>query len=332
MAVADEIALAMAEHDILLRRNHLRAVADELAERSEWLDQWLPSGQLTPLPPNDWMESVEQERKELAAAREALLVRRKAQVQAQEAALLLWQMQLDTMTAAVRSRERAHRQPLATPRASLNRHVEAPELSLKTRKPPRTQGDEWQVPLDLPTAEGEAQNADISRGRTVTMTPEDAAATEPLSRANKRRTARMNPVMLPSAADAPDTSPTDLPTMAPAPAAPPSRHRGRTMTEPFLAALDLDGLYLQRRQVAVDLTERAVRVWVGDEARHADATDMPAHPAFFTYRSREGDTRVFGLREVELRSDAGGHWLVLDVQHWPHEDLQAFHRALTTLP
>ena len=163
------------------------------------------------------------------------------------------------------------------------------------------------------------------------MTPEEVATVEQtgLSRASKRRTARMNPVVLPAAAATSDTAPADLPTIAPTP---PARHRGRAVTEPFLAALDLDGLYLRRRQVSVDLAQRAVRVQFGDEARHADAKDMPAHPAFFTYRSREGETRIFALKEAELRANGGDYWLVLNVQHWPHHELESFNRALATLP
>lgn len=344
MALEDEIALALTENEILLRRNHLRAVADELAERCAWLDQLLPSDQVTPLPPNDWAEFVEHDRIALAAAREALLAQRAEQVMAQEAALLLWQMQLDTMAEAVRIRERAHRQTTVIARAALNRTVEAPELSVGDRKPPRVDSEQWMVTLDLPRAPAAAPDPEISRRRTTTMTPEDSAAADRavLSRATKRRTARMSPIASPAAAILPDatdprdltplTTPHDLPTIAPAAMTAPTRHRGRSVTEPFVAALDLDGLYLQRQQLTFDAELCAVRVQLYSDTRVSDREDMPARPERMTYRSREGDTHVFRLREVELRADNGEHRLVLHVQHWTPDELQAFRRALETLP
>lgn len=331
MNFENDIALTLSENEILLRRNHLRAVADELAERVGWLEHWLPSGQATTLPPNDWPVALEEERLELMAARAALLTRRAAQVRAQEAALLLWQMQLDTVAELVRERERAHRQPPPTPRMALNRNVEAPELAVEQRRPPGSQADTWQVALDLPAANLESRTQ-ISRGRTVTMTAAelDAADRATLSRANKRRTARMSPVAALAPDREPAATPHDLPTIAPVASA--ARHRGRSVTEPFLAALDLDGLYLKRQQVTLDVAQRLVRVHLEDAARHADHPDMPAQPERLTYRSREGETRFFGLKDAQLQSDANGHWLVLDVQHWKHEELHAFHDALAALP
>ena len=134
MALHNEIEIALTEHELQIRRQHLRTVADELAERIQWLDHGLPEAARSPLPPNDWLESLNVERSEIAAAVAALRDRRIAQMQAESAALLIWQLQLDAMADDVKSRERAHRQPTPSSRTALTRLVEAPQLSLDERK------------------------------------------------------------------------------------------------------------------------------------------------------------------------------------------------------
>ncbi len=348
MSLDNEIAIAQTEVELWLRHNHLRAVAEDLTERLQWLDRWLPEETRSLLPPAAWSESLTRERAEIAAARSALIERRLTAMRAEEAALLLWQMELDAVADAVKLRERAHKQPPPKPRAALDRHVEAPQLSLDDRKSPRTDTDEWRLTVELPQAKLAKETISVARGPTVTMTPGEHAAADGalLPRSMKRRTSRMSPLsktqsMAPQPPArplepedprdlVPLATPHDLPTIAPAQGQPPARHRSRAVTEPFVAALDLDGLYLKRAQITVDRDAHAVMVRLDGDARHVERDDMPGEPQQMTFRSREGDVQVFAVGGAQASED--GPSLLLDVQHWQLAELDAFERALDTLP
>ncbi len=340
MAPEHGFALDMTEAELELRRAQLRTQADDLAERVAWLNRWSHTDAPLPPPPADWPEALNRSRAEIAAAHAALQERRLAQAQAEEAALLIWQMQLDTANEAVKSLERAHRQPPPVPRASLNRTVEAPELSVDKRRGPDAVTEEWRLTAEMPQAKLVPVHAAVPRPTTVAMTAEDHLAADAalLPRAVKRRTGRMTPLPVPHQppADSRDLiaveTPYDLPTIAPAGSLAPARHRARAVTEPFVAAMDLDGLYLKRRQIVLDRGGQAVHVLLDAESRHAELDDMPTRPQQFTFRSREGDLQHFPVLGGDVVRTAGLPTIVLDVQHWQPAELQAFQRALDTLP
>lgn len=346
MALEDEMAVGMAEDELLLRRNHLRMVADDLAERIQWLDTWLPEDSPSVLPPNDWPEHLSDERSRIVVARAALHERRVAQMRAEDAALLVWQMMLDAVADETKTRERAHKQQGPKSRVAGRRTQEAPHLSLGDRPPPEMHADNWRATVEMPQARIAPETVIMARGPTISMTPaEQAAADETtLPRAAKRRTGRLTPFARragPNDTESQDppadqrdlvplATPYDLPTVAPAPATP--RHRARAVTEPFVAALDLDGLYLKRDQVVLDAGATSIHVRLDNDARYVERENMPAEPQRMTYRSREGDTLVFPVRDVQTQVDGDGPRLLLDVQHWSPDDLAAFRRALESLP
>jgi hypothetical protein len=349
MSLENEIAIAMSEGEIALRRNHLRMQAAELAERAQWLDQWNPGETPTPQPADDWPVNLNEERAAIARARSTLLERRIAAMRAEEAALLLWQMHLEDVANAVMEREREHKQPTPKPRAAMDRHISAPQLSLDDRKSPRTDTEEWRMTVELPQAKMAKQVVNLHRIPTESMTPQDHAEADAdgmLRRAAKRRTTRVSPLGKTQTIGSPDRTPPDapgdprdlvsaatphdLPTIAPAQGQPAARHRARAVTEPFVAALDLDGLYLKREQIHVDRAAHRVRVLLDAQARHAERDDMPAMPQQLTFRSREGDLQFFGVQGAVAGDD--GPSLILGVAHWQEAEMDAFERALTTLP
>ena len=335
MALEHELAIGLAENELAIRRNHLQAVAQELEERVAWLARWQPADPPLPAPPADWDQTLGHARQELAAERAALLERRQDQLRAEEAALLLWQMQLDTAAEAVKAHERAHKQPPPTPRASLNRNVEAPQLSLDDRERARAVTQEWRMTVEMPQAKLGKDTVSLARSETVTMTPAEHAAADGavVPRAVKRRTGRMTPLNPAEPRDlVPLATPHDLPSIAPSASQPRPQHRGRAVTEPFVAAMDLDGLYLQRSQLSVTDDGRALQVRLDAETRHAEREDMPTQPQRLMYRSREGDLRFFGLGAAQAKREGDTALLALDIQHWPATELEAFQRALETLP
>lgn len=327
MRLEDEIPVELAETELLVRRRHLYAVAEALAERVRWLDNWLPEAQASSLPPNDWPEQVSAERNAITAARAELLTRRMNQLQAEDAALLLWQTQLDTITDLVQERERAHVQTAPQPRAALNRPVAAPELSPAPHLPAHAPAEDWRTTMALPQAK-------LSKD-TVDLAPLPASNEPAATRASKRRTGRIAPRIEP--ADDPrdltsPPTPRDLPTLGPQPSAPPTRPRVRSVTEPFAAALDLDGLYLQRSEIKLDIEQGTLFVRISESARHAERVDVPSQPQQLRYRSREGDLGVFAVRGGKFVMDGGQPVLALDVRHWSAAELVEFVRALDALP